>query len=458
MMAGTELGADRAHGALDPVSLRVALVLLTVVLLAIGCSDAGYGYAPVAIAAVLAGAGVALLAAVRPHMKAEVSLPGYLWLAACCVCAALNLMPGLLAANRAVAMGATAVLIACVLALCTGPLEGRRRLVGALGIGADLALAAVNMQWGRAGIDVSGFTQGATQQLLLGRNPYAASYPTSTHIPPLVHFPFGPGVLLMAAPFRLLGDIRAANAAVMVVLLLAVAALARRHGGGLHASRCLALAISLPFVPFMIVNAWPEVYPVAGTALWLLWRDRHPAWGVVALGLGLAAVPTAAPLLVLPWLWWPAARREVTAGALFAILVAVPFALWAGPRRFIADTAGLQLSLGPRPDGLSLNGLFWHLHLGWLPWWVGIAASGTFLIFAAIRKRPTWGDAMALGATLSLVAFVTAKWAFFNYYFIVAMGFLLALTWLGATPDGVVEHPMAAASEASPAPSLAAAT
>ena len=429
---------SHTHGpstSLDGISVHASLVLLTVVLLAVGCSAAGGEYAPAGIIAVLAGVGVALLAAGSTRLRRRGHLPSYLWPAAACMCAGLNLMPGLMLGDRAVTVMATAVLTGCALALCRGPLNGRRRLAGVVGIGADLALAAVNMQWGRAGIDVFWFTQGATRQLLAGRNPYAASYPTSTHIPPTAHFPFGPGVLLVATPFRLIGDVRAANAAAMIVIILVVAALARRHGGRVHAGRCLALAISLPFVPFMIVNAWPEVYPVAGVALWLLWRDRHPAWSVVALGLGLAAVPTAAPLLALPWLWWRAARREITAAVLFTILLAVPFAIWAGPGRFMADTVGLQLSLGPRPDGLSLNGLLWHLHLGWLPWWAGITASGAFVIFAAIRGRHTWGDALALGSTLTLVALVTAKWAVFNYYFIVAVGFVLALTWLGAPSE-----------------------
>lgn len=236
----------------------------------------------------------------------------------------------------------------------------------------------------------------------------------------------------------------------MIVVIVSVASLARRHGGSLGAGRCVALAVSLPFVPFMIVNAWPEVYPVAGIGLWLLWRDRHPIWSIAALGLGLSALPTPAPLLALPWLWWPSARKEISAAALFALLLAAPFAIWTGPGRFLADTVGVQLHLGPRPDSLSLNGLLWHLHLGWLPWWVGISASGGFLIAAAVLGRRDWGSAMSLGATLTLIAFVTAKWAFFNYYFIVAVGFLLALAWLDPSPRSSVEVSAVKASLESP--------
>ncbi len=109
------------------------------------------------------------------------------------------------------------------------------------------------------------------------------------------------------------------------------------------------------------------------------------------------------------------------------------------------------MGLAPWPDGLSLNGLLWHLHLGWLPWWVGIAAAGTFLIYAASRRDHTWGNAISLGATMTLVTFVTAKWAFFNYYFIVAMGFILALTWLGTSANSVLQPTSGTAHKTSPA-------
>lgn len=424
-----ELGDRTGAGGGQKPSLggAVGVTLLTIVLISLGCSAGGGEFTLAGIMPILGAVPLAVSAVLVAPPEVGVRLARYLWPGAAAVCAAINLMPALNLGNSTLGIAATVLLTACVLLISLSPLRGWSWLVAGLGAGADLALAAAKMTWGKAGIDVFWFTQGSTEQLWKGHNPYAAVYPTTTPHLLSAHFPFGPGLLLLAAPFRLIGDVRVANMAAMIVIFLAVAALAMRHGGPAHAGRCLALALALPFVATMISNDWPEVFPVAAVALWLLLRDRHRPWSVLSLGIGLAAVPTVAPLLVLPWLWWRAARTEITAGAVITFLLAVPFALWAGPKQFVADTVGLQLRLAPRPDGLGLNGLLWHLHQGWLPWWLGIGVSATFLIGAAVLAKQTWESALTLGSTLTLIAFVTAKWAFFNYYFIVVVGFVLAL-------------------------------
>ena len=324
------------------------------------------------------------------------------------------------------------------------------RLMAAIGAGTDLALATSRMVWGQAGIDVFWFTQRSTERLLHGLNPYGMAYPTTTPGLLSAHFPYGPALLVLAAPFRLLGDIRLANAAAMMLLFACIAVLARRHFGDVTAGRYVALSLALPFSPFMIVQAWPEVYPVTGVALWLVLRPRHPQWAVLALGTGLCTVPTALPLVVFAWLWWRDARREINLAVLVALLICVPFALWAGVGKFIADTVLLQLRLAPRTDALSINGLLAHLGRPLLPGWVGVSVSAVCLGAFAIWGTREWDGALLMGAVLTLLAFVTAKWAFFDYYFIVAVGIVLALAFAdlrrgGATPQAAVGDQVGAA-------------
>jgi hypothetical protein len=341
----------------------------------------------------------------------------------------MNLAPGLDPGSSPTQAALSVLLSGVAVVLCLVPLHGRAMLLAMIGAGTDLALASSQMVWGKAGIDVFWFTQRSAERLLHGLNPYGMAYPTTTPGLLSAHFPYGPALLLLAAPFRLLGDVRLTNAAAMMLLFACVGILARRHMGDAVAGRYLALAVAMPFSPFMIVQAWPEVYPVAGVALWLVLRPRHTGWAVVALGTGLCTVPTALPLIVFPWLWWRDARREVTLAVLVALLICVPFALWAGVGKFLADTVLLQLRLAPRSDALSINGLLAHLGRPLLPGWVGISVSAVCLGAFALWGTREWDAALLMGAVLTLLAFVTAKWAFFDYYFIVAVGLVLALAF-----------------------------
>lgn len=357
--------------------------------------------------------------------------PQITWPAGAIVLASMNLAPGVVPANFPVAAMLSATLAVAASLLCLSQRAWPVRIAVVTAVASDLALAGVRMHWGTAQIDVFGVIQGSTAQLLHGHNPYTAVYPSTTPGVPYFHFEYAPALLLLSAPFRLLGDIRVANAAAMVALFAGVGLVARERGGAVQARRYLALAVAMPFVPFMIAQAWPEVYPVAGVALWLALRQQHPRWAVASLAMGLCTVPTATPLLALPWLWWRPSRREITVAALLAIALCVPFVAWAGVVNFVSDTVGVQLQAPVRIDALSLNALLWHLGKPFLPGWLGIAASGVTLAAMAVWGRRDWATALLLGATLTLIVFLTAKWAFFNYYFIVAYGLLLSLALAG---------------------------
>lgn len=409
----------------------------------------------VLLAVLLAGAG----AAVAGRRGLRVDVPPSAWLAALTVVALSNLAPGILFRvvtgaelryevhllltlsprvdpGKVLQIALLAVLLASAASvLCLTRRPALAKLAFVAGIVADLALVASRISWGQASIDVYRMIQGSTEQLLHGHNPYAAVYSSSTPGVSHLHFAYGPGVLLIAAPFRLLGDIRVADAAAMVALLVSIAILARRHAGDGPDRRLVAFSIAMPFAPFMILQAWPEVYPVAATALWLVLRPRHPRWAVIALGLGLCTVPTAAPLLALPWLWWRDARREITAAAVLALALCVPFALWTGASHFIADVVSVQLHAPVRTNALSINALLWHLHMPFLPGWLGISVSALALVAFWLSGRRDWTTAFLLGGTLCLIIFLTAKWAFFDYYFIVAYGLALSLA-LARGPAG----------------------
>jgi len=402
-------------------------VLATIVLLASGCAVNGGEFSPLGIALVIAACPAAVASIALWGARSGRPTGPLVWSAAVAVLALTNLSLDTASGHLAAAAGLAVVLAIAGVLLCSATTERLRRASLALATLCDLGLVAVRARWAAAYIDVFSHIQGPTQQLLLGHNPYAASYPSTTPGVTTFHYPYLPGLLLLSAPFRLIGDVRLADAAAMVLIIWSVAVLARRYSGPERAGAIAAVAVTMPFLPYMVVQAWPEIFPVAGVALWLLLRDQRVRWGVASLAIGLCVVPTVLPLLVFSWLWWGKARGEVTAAVFLAGLLCVPFALWAGVGHFIADTLLFQLRLPVRLDALSINGLLAHLGLPLMPGWAGIVFSFLVLVLMSRWRERSWDAALMLGSILTLVVFLTAKWAFFNYYFIVACGLVFSL-------------------------------
>jgi hypothetical protein len=317
------------------------------------------------------------------------------------------------------------------------------RVAGALLAGVtSLAMVAKSFTWGHAGVDVFTFTQRATWQLLHGRNPYAHSYPTTTPHLASAHYFYLPGVLLLSIPGRLVGDVRVSDLLAVVALVAAVTVLARRSGGAELGWRCLALCLTLPFFSLMILFGWTEIYLMAAIAWWLVLREEHRRAAVLLLGVGVATVPTALPLLVLPFLWWRRPRREILGAGLVAVAICLPFAVWTGFSEFVYATLLVNLHLPPWPSGLDLDAAYFKVTATWLPVWLWpLAVAITVVAVARVRRR-SWATAFYMGSALLLVTLLWAKWAFFDYYFLAAMGLIVALALGGpgaASEAGVGE-------------------
>ena len=292
---------------------------------------------------------------------------------------------------------------------------------------ASFVVFTKGLSWGHGSIDVFNFTQKATLALLHGRDPYSLAFSTTTPQLSSTHYPFLPGVLLLSIPGRLVGDIRASDLLAVVAVIAGVAILARRHGGIVQSWRCLALCLTLPFFPVMILFAWAEIYLMAAIVLWLVLRDKHRVSALVILGVGMATVVTPLPLLILPFLWWRRPREEILLSALVAVAICLPFVVWAGPATFARWALFLNLHLPPRFDGLDIDAAFGRLTGAWLPFWVWPLVSGGALLAVALARRRSWPSAFYLGSAFLLVVFLWAKWAFFDYYFLVAVGLILAM-------------------------------
>lgn len=434
---------------------RETICLTAISALGVGASLSDGFYSSAGL--VLVGLGIVLVLLIRAGDGSQAS--GLVWSATVVVgaMATAYLYGGspLLWLASAAAGGLAATVVLC----------RRRALRGsaaAVAAAIWLAMLGLNVDWGGAPIDVVLLIRGATAHLLAGVNPYAAGYASSTPGLASSHFPYGPGVLLLSVPGRLLGDVRLSDLLAAMVLVAAVAVLARRQGGPERGWRCVALCLTLPFLPHMISLGFAELYLAAAIAVWLCWSDNHPWAATAVLGVGISTLPTALPLLALAFVWWPQSRRQILVAIAVALAICAPFLFWASPDRFIADTVGLWLRLPPRAIGLDLDAAWVRLTHAWLPGWLWpLLTLGLLVLLVRVRER-TWSTALFLGAGWLGASLLFAKWAFFDYYFLVATGVLLGLalqTWQQPAPHpapldecGELGHHQVPGSSGVPAP------
>lgn len=308
---------------------------------------------------------------------------------------------------------------------------------GGIAIGLIAFATLTDWHWGQSTFDVFQIIQGGSGALLHGANPYGPLFqsyilerPSGALDPIPIHFSYGPAVAILAAPARLIGDVRLSSALMLGVVGVCTIALARR--GRVPCSDIVALILAFPLFTSMVVLGFADAYSVAGLAVWVLLRKRHPRAATAALALAIASKYTIA-IALLPYLVWSRrSRRQVAVAAVAALAVYAAFALWTGPVQFFQDVAGIELSVN-RDDGITFAALM-HRTLGiWLPWWVGILA---FLAMAAVvlRSKPRdEADLLLQAAAVTVAALLMAKWAYLNYYFVPAALWLMSLGAARAT-------------------------
>jgi len=321
------------------------------------------------------------------------------------------------------------------------------RVFVCLAVATLFAMIVVAWHWGSAPVDVFVSLQKASSALLGGHNPYLITFHTPDAIGPgkwlrpTIHFQYLPGVAVVSAPGRLVGDVRVIGVLASAVLVIfAARAASKTPGGRDRAVLATAVALALPLTVAMVHYAWVEVYSVLGLLGWVVVRRTHPRWAVSFLAFSLAIVPTILIALVVPAVWFRSARRDIIVAVALAALFTLPFALFTGLGAFYRDIIGVQVSLGFRYDGLTLDAA-WYALAGHIPSvWLTLT---TGLIFAlvVVRGAPRdTSDVLLKSAMLATGAFLLSKWAFLNYYYIPAWLLILAIASRGIPWDAQVAN------------------
>ncbi len=305
--------------------------------------------------------------------------------------------------------------------------------------------------WGTAKIDVFAEVQGSTQALLHGHNPYGPVFaifldsPVNHAVYGSGSLNYGPAVVLLSLPARLLGDVRLTVVALNVSILAAAWIWVRRAWPGRNLGPTIAaLWVASPFVPFMVVLEWTDSFSVAGMVWWLVLRDRHRNWAIACLAMGLASKPSMVPLLVPVLLWVRPVRGELLRATVGTIAIVAPFALWTGIAQFVYDTVEIFADLPTRHDAVNVNGLSIALGHGFLPPSLLLLATVVVAAVCLARRPLDYGDLLALGAVLMIVVCFFAKQAFFNYYYNAAVALIFVAGAGGLRPATPLSSPASA--------------
>jgi hypothetical protein len=299
-----------------------------------------------------------------------------------------------------------------------------------LAAGAAMVGIVANLTWGFANIDVFQFQQSASAALLHGQNPYTPLVASPNILPPGIkkwiplHLPYGPVLPVLEAPFRMLGDIRVLHVLAAVISSVAVLVLARRAG---TFDRTACVVMAFPLTLGMILFSWVDVITMAALATWFVSFRTHPRIATLALVIALAAKPTTLIALVPILFWSIRARRQLVIAAVVAAIFVLPFALITGLSQFYYNVLGVQLTVLPRLDALTINSYLNSFGLPILPFAISAAVIGAATILVLRRRPATYGDLFTATAILSTVSFLVAKWAYFNYYYIPAVLLMLAI-------------------------------
>lgn len=305
-------------------------------------------------------------------------------------------------------------------------------------------------------IDVTMFQEKASAMLLTGGNPYSMRF-TDPYTPAESARYYGPGVsvggilqfgypylpvsLFAVVPGFLLGDVRYALLATMLLGALGIAFTWRSRTALLAA----LLLLLNPQASRMLRLGWIEPISVALLAgvCYCLYRKKQ--WLPYALGLLLVSkqymvivAPLALLLLDRPWRWrqvWDLAWKATLTGC----LVTLPLALW-DIRAFWESVVALQFKQPYRPDSLSF--LVWMKPANPDAWrWVPFAAAALALgaiLTAGRRQAVSFPGAMAL---VLLLFFCLNKQAFGNYYYLVLGSLCCAIAESHAVPTTTASDP-----------------
>lgn len=445
--------------------MRPDILLLAAATISSGMMIRNGRYHPVALALVVVGAVLAYVALFRQddptraafvrRVRAAFVLQAFAMLASVSRHLIDLLRAGETALGVLLALSAMALLAIGWDALGASPRLARVWLP-AMSITLSVMVLTVIVGLGPVLNDVYHLQTMGTERLFDGISPYAAGYP-DIYAPRFSREFYGPDLsidgvlqfgyaypplsLVLGIPGWLLGDVRLASLAAVLLTAWLMARTGERWLGRVAAASFLASAPIL----FVVTQGWTEPFVVLMLALFVALQWRAPGSAVAAGVFGLFITSKQYGLLFLPLyglvvprpVIWRKLLRNVGIGIATAGAIAAPFLIWDWPGVWSSITH--LLSLPVRRDALSLLGVAPDLGL--------IGAIAPFLAAGcafAVVWRKAGHDTSAFAAGVAVVLLTTvlfAKQAFANYFFTVTTALFLAVAVSRWPCRSMVEDP-----------------
>lgn len=286
--------------------------------------------------------------------------------------------------------------------------------------------------------DVWSLQRDASEQLVAGRNPYAAEY--GNILPQffdagvikngkLQSFPYPPLSLLLDIPGYLAGDIRWSLLAATAASACFMIATGRRLGlpAGHPGELAVAALLCHPRALYVLNMAWTEpfLFLFISITAWALAGGRQ-----IVAGFALAAAATVKQfglLWILPaWRTGNLRWRKVVPGMLAALLVILPF-LCQNPSAFWRGTVEIHTAGPLRADSLSVLSAIFLATGRKPPEILGIIAAIVVTWLVVWRSKNGIGSALLGEAAILLAFFAFSKAAHLNYYWLANAILALAL-------------------------------
>lgn len=272
-------------------------------------------------------------------------------------------------------------------------------------------------------IDVWTLQQAGAQALLRGQNPFAETTVMPTGHVGVVPYVYPPTVIYVGAlGFVLGGDVRYALIACVIVAGFAIRAVARRVSPDSPAivQDAPALAIWLmPKLYFIIEQAWVDPIQLMFLSVGLSAFVRgHRILAAVVFGVAISSKQTMFWMVPLVGILLGFSLREWLAMGIAAAVPVAPFALWDFRAMKFSLFEALR-ELPARDDALNFTAWFKRQGYGVFPHERSFLIAAAFVLVSLLRRADV-GAFVRASVTVYAVFFFFNKWAFANYYFLLA--------------------------------------
>jgi len=186
------------------------------------------------------------------------------------------------------------------------------------------------------------------------------------------------------------------------------------------------LFLANPISPYMIEQSYTE--PLILCLLLLFgWLSLKPKNILSATVFGLVLSTKQYALFLLPLFLKLIGNFRKTIPMIIGvfttiILIVAPFFFW-NPSDFWHDAISLQLTFGPRYEGLTFFSLLYRFGFGYSVY-LSLLIICLFLIFIYRRKVNNLAAFFSLSSFVFFALFFFNKWAFMNYYYLISQLFL----------------------------------